>query len=535
MNYLVYEYAAGGTIADVLSDEQAAATFDWKKRVDSIMYVALALQYCHGKGVKHRDLKPQNLCFIDDSYRRLLLIDFGIATEKDGTVTIAGTPSFMAPEYKNKGKFYEKSEVYSLGVLIVCIVTGKTRSKDLDPLIESTKIDPMCLRQAKDAAAGEWDLQVLNEICTIASECVQKRKSVRPGIADILDRIFPLRKKFAPELSEQQSHALDWKLRQSFTGTTKRCRRGKLCACGRDAREGVTCHRGHSVCSLCLEGSVRRQVGSEYIFCQVGSCSEHFQIVDLKDSVGYDVLAEYALNQQTASQINEWEKNLNRVLHEIRGSRQEILAEIRISQQQSRAGFAFVASKRSDCPNLCILMPVKTSHFQVIPSMYKEYRLYFICAYDRTPTGSYITVKKTRKWVRCIAPVLKYSLFALKTASAVYGLPLPIFNFIPGGTESEQFQNMWASLSDVVDYSVYNEWGKQLSELRAKSHDEEAVQRLLCERADEIDASARQSILEVASVPGNNGWEDEMVPACRGGKWAWVKNENKIKYENEEF
>ena len=161
--------------------------------------------------------------------------------------------------------------------------------------------------------------------------------------------------------------------------------------------------------------------------------------------------------------------------------------------------------------------------------------MYFLCAYDRTPTKSYIVLKKTRGWVKKISPVLKYSVLAFKVMSTCMGLPVPLPAFIPGLTESEQLNSLVDSLSDMLEREAFMELQKELAEclgeLKSGSSDEAVLKKLLCNRANQIDATALRLVRELAHEPENCGWQDEMVAAQRGGEWAWVKKENKASGE----
>lgn len=91
--------------------------------------IAGALETLHGVGIFHRDLKPTNVMFRDDE--SLVLIDFGLAkqahfhAEITGTGAIFGTPYYMSPEQGAAGQADQRSDIYSLGIILYEMLTGK--------------------------------------------------------------------------------------------------------------------------------------------------------------------------------------------------------------------------------------------------------------------------------------------------------------------------------------------------------------------------------------------------------------------------
>jgi serine/threonine-protein kinase len=119
--YLVMPYLPGGTLEDMLNED--LLTLEEVRAV--LEQLTAALAYIHALGILHRDIKPANILF--DQHYHLYLTDFGIASwlgEKPlHNGSLMGTAHYMAPELFN-GYVDERSEVYSVGILLYQVLTG---------------------------------------------------------------------------------------------------------------------------------------------------------------------------------------------------------------------------------------------------------------------------------------------------------------------------------------------------------------------------------------------------------------------------
>ena len=152
--YLAMEYVDGESLRDRLRRE---GPFPVATAVELGIKVADALVYLHGQRVVHRDLKPDNIMLTADGGVKLM--DFGIAldaTQGDltwsGLSPSVGTPEYMAPEQVRARHGDERTDLYSLGVILYEMLTGKLPwSGDSAPEVMHAKLeeDPVPLRELR--------------------------------------------------------------------------------------------------------------------------------------------------------------------------------------------------------------------------------------------------------------------------------------------------------------------------------------------------------------------------------------------------
>ena len=85
-----------------------------------------SINYCHANKICHRDLKPENVLIEGEGLVKV--IDFGTAMSfnpEKGMNNILGTPYYMAPEIFNQSSYDEKCDIWSLGVILFCMLTGQ--------------------------------------------------------------------------------------------------------------------------------------------------------------------------------------------------------------------------------------------------------------------------------------------------------------------------------------------------------------------------------------------------------------------------
>ncbi|HEU5283145.1 MAG TPA: protein kinase [Burkholderiales bacterium] len=122
--YIVMEYLPGGDLRQRLEGPLAP-----EHALEYLRQIAEALVAIHARGIVHRDLKPDNIMLREDG--TLVLSDFGIAKDLSRTVSHTrygeglGTPYYLSPEQAQGGKVDQRSDLYSLGVMLFEMLTGE--------------------------------------------------------------------------------------------------------------------------------------------------------------------------------------------------------------------------------------------------------------------------------------------------------------------------------------------------------------------------------------------------------------------------
>ncbi|MBA0745984.1 hypothetical protein Gogos_008540 [Gossypium gossypioides] len=148
-SFLVYKYLEKGSLATILSNEEAGKELDWDKRVNIIKGVAHALSYLHhdcSPPIVHRDLTSNNVLL--DLEFEAHISDFGMAKllkpDSSNWTNLAGTYGYVAPELAYTMKVTEKCDVYSFGVLIMEIIMG-AHPGDLISTLPSSSLEKQLL------------------------------------------------------------------------------------------------------------------------------------------------------------------------------------------------------------------------------------------------------------------------------------------------------------------------------------------------------------------------------------------------------
>lgn len=139
INYIVMELVEGKTLSQIISEE---APLDYRKVIDISKQVASALRTAHKNKIIHRDVKPHNIMITNDGVVKLA--DFGIARAiNDATLStgnkIIGSVHYFSPEQARGNYVDERSDIYSLGIVMYEMLTGKVPFEGESPVAVALK------------------------------------------------------------------------------------------------------------------------------------------------------------------------------------------------------------------------------------------------------------------------------------------------------------------------------------------------------------------------------------------------------------
>ncbi|XP_027190554.1 U-box domain-containing protein 52-like isoform X2 [Cicer arietinum] len=203
---LVYEYLSNGSLDDCLFHKGNSPPLSWQRRFKIAAEISTGLLFLHQtkpEPIVHRDLKPGNI-LLDRNYVAKIS-DVGLArlvppsiadsvTQYRLTAT-AGTFCYIDPEYQQTGMLGVKSDIYSLGIIFLQILTAKSPmglAHNVERAIEKGTFTEML-----DPSVTDWPLEDALTLAKIAVQCAELRRKDRPDLGKVV----------LPELDRLRDHA----------------------------------------------------------------------------------------------------------------------------------------------------------------------------------------------------------------------------------------------------------------------------------------------------------------------------------------
>jgi hypothetical protein len=242
-----------------------------------------------------------------------------------------GTPAYMCPDFGRTRKYGERSEVYSFGVVLLEIITGRVMSDAVDLIDEYSDSEPAAVAKSADARSGTWPTEVSLELAGIALDCIKKHKK-RTLMLPVLQRLMALEKDFClltceeshlATLADAQKEELEElrllaRFEEAAVEDSKRsC---VVCMCEWARKDGVTCNQRHFICDDCFSRYVEIESQLEdtnpelfrtrggRIFCPIERHEPSFTEKQIALHASEEAYAMHAGAQQRVLQHQEYEK-----------------------------------------------------------------------------------------------------------------------------------------------------------------------------------------------------------------------------------
>lgn len=200
VNLLIYDLMMNGSLEMVLHDRPSEQPFEWPIRLNIALGSARGIAYLHHDcipNIIHRDIKSSNILLDEDLEAHVS--DFGLANllevnKTHATTVVAGTMGYLAPEYVDTGKATKQGDVYSYGVVLLELVTGKRPTDEVfvekginlvawvKVLMESGQAEDVFDDDLRDRCLeGE-----LKEVLYIACQCLDSNPKHRPTMQQVV-------------------------------------------------------------------------------------------------------------------------------------------------------------------------------------------------------------------------------------------------------------------------------------------------------------------------------------------------------------
>jgi len=184
--YITMEYVPGEDLKRLV---RKVGQLSAGKTIFIAKQVCEGLEEAHRLGVVHRDLKPQNIMVDEEGNARIM--DFGIARSLKakgvtGSGMMIGTPEYMSPEQAEVKEIDQRSDIYSLGVILYEMVTGQVPFEGETPLSIAMKHKSQVPRDPK-----ELNAQISEELSRVILRCMEKERNKRyQNVEDILSELI---------------------------------------------------------------------------------------------------------------------------------------------------------------------------------------------------------------------------------------------------------------------------------------------------------------------------------------------------------
>ncbi|CAI0376291.1 unnamed protein product [Linum tenue] len=222
---LVYEYMANGSLEDRLFRRGNTPPLSWQQRFRIAAEIGTGLLFLHQtkpEPLVHRDLKPGNILldrnFVskisDVGLARLVPPAVADSVTQYRMTSTAGTFCYIDPEYQQTGMLGIKSDIYSLGIMFLQIITAKPPMGLTHHVDRAIQRDTLV--QMLDPAVPDWPMEEAKKFAQLSLQCAELRRKDRPDLGKVILPELNRLRTLAEESMQQQQPFFCWQYSPSF-------------------------------------------------------------------------------------------------------------------------------------------------------------------------------------------------------------------------------------------------------------------------------------------------------------------------------